>query len=238
MSSWLYKASRTTRDFEVLTGKNGAERYAKRRVRRVVRRSRPGLVVPQDRALKLRRFGVRARGLAVVVGLLLASIAGTSCAGSDVECSMLPSSGTFVGTLRSIQGTSATFTVESWTPTQNDAASTPSAAPVVGASVAVQYSAKEVAFLRVGRRYSVLVYDGDGGFVSSVRHADDKCSGGTVYADGSKIDTSLWSRSIVRRAALGFIVLLLLTLVVLAFVTRRLRDRRARVSVGRPPREE
>lgn len=39
LSSWLYKASRTTRDFEVLSGKNGAERYAKRRLRRVVRRN-------------------------------------------------------------------------------------------------------------------------------------------------------------------------------------------------------
>ena len=38
LSSWLYKASRTTRDFEVLSGKNGAERYAKRRIRRVARR--------------------------------------------------------------------------------------------------------------------------------------------------------------------------------------------------------
>jgi hypothetical protein len=39
LSSWLYKASRTTRDFEVLTGKNGGERYLKRRIRRVARRN-------------------------------------------------------------------------------------------------------------------------------------------------------------------------------------------------------
>ncbi len=38
LSSLLYKASRASRDVEVLTGKNGLERYAKRRVRRVVRR--------------------------------------------------------------------------------------------------------------------------------------------------------------------------------------------------------
>jgi hypothetical protein len=38
LSSWLYKASRTTRDFEVLTGKNGGERYVKRRIRRAARR--------------------------------------------------------------------------------------------------------------------------------------------------------------------------------------------------------
>jgi len=38
LSSWLYKASRTTRDLEVLSGKNGGERYVKRRIRRVARR--------------------------------------------------------------------------------------------------------------------------------------------------------------------------------------------------------
>lgn len=38
LSSWLYKASRTTRDLEVLRGKNGGERYLKRRIRRVTRR--------------------------------------------------------------------------------------------------------------------------------------------------------------------------------------------------------
>ncbi|MGO9875442.1 MAG: hypothetical protein ACLPVY_16770 [Acidimicrobiia bacterium] len=38
LSSWLYRASRTTRDLEVITGHDGVERYAKRRVRRVVRR--------------------------------------------------------------------------------------------------------------------------------------------------------------------------------------------------------
>lgn len=38
LSKWLYKASRTARDVEVLEGNHGVERYAKRRVRRVVRR--------------------------------------------------------------------------------------------------------------------------------------------------------------------------------------------------------
>ncbi|MDP9333530.1 MAG: hypothetical protein M3Q30_09510 [Actinomycetota bacterium] len=38
LSSWFYKASRTTRDFEVLTGQNGGERYVKRRIRRSARR--------------------------------------------------------------------------------------------------------------------------------------------------------------------------------------------------------
>jgi hypothetical protein len=36
--SWLYNASATTRDFEVITGADGVARFAKRRVRRVERR--------------------------------------------------------------------------------------------------------------------------------------------------------------------------------------------------------
>jgi hypothetical protein len=38
LSSWLYRASRTTRDLEVLSGQDGIERYAKRRARRWERR--------------------------------------------------------------------------------------------------------------------------------------------------------------------------------------------------------
>lgn len=38
LSSILYKASRNVRDIEVITGKHGAQRYLKRRVRRAVRR--------------------------------------------------------------------------------------------------------------------------------------------------------------------------------------------------------
>ncbi|HET9730313.1 MAG TPA: hypothetical protein VFR41_12860 [Acidimicrobiia bacterium] len=38
LSSWLYRASRTARDLEVLSGDHGVERYAKRRLRRIERR--------------------------------------------------------------------------------------------------------------------------------------------------------------------------------------------------------
>lgn len=38
LSEIFYKLSRTTRDMEVLTGKNGPKRYVKRRIRRVIRR--------------------------------------------------------------------------------------------------------------------------------------------------------------------------------------------------------
>jgi hypothetical protein len=34
LSSMLYRASRATRDIEVVTGEHGVERYAKRRLRR------------------------------------------------------------------------------------------------------------------------------------------------------------------------------------------------------------
>lgn len=42
-SSFLYRVSRLSRDLEVLAGKNGSERYAKRRFRRVIRRRGLGL---------------------------------------------------------------------------------------------------------------------------------------------------------------------------------------------------
>ena len=35
----LYRASRASRDIEVITGADGVERYAKRRMRRVFRRN-------------------------------------------------------------------------------------------------------------------------------------------------------------------------------------------------------
>ena len=38
LSEILYRASRASRDAEVITGKDGVDRYVKRRVRRVVRR--------------------------------------------------------------------------------------------------------------------------------------------------------------------------------------------------------
>lgn len=38
LSRALFRASRLTRDVEVITGKNGIDRYARRRVRRVIRR--------------------------------------------------------------------------------------------------------------------------------------------------------------------------------------------------------
>lgn len=38
LSKFLYKASRTARDVEVITGNHGVERYAKRRARRWWRR--------------------------------------------------------------------------------------------------------------------------------------------------------------------------------------------------------
>lgn len=44
LSYWLYRASRATRDAEVITGKDGVDRYVKRRVRRVVRRKGLGFL--------------------------------------------------------------------------------------------------------------------------------------------------------------------------------------------------
>jgi hypothetical protein len=164
----------------------------------------------------------------VVAGLLFASTTISSCAHSD--CSKSGTSGTVVGTLTSVSGENATFTVQSWTPTPGVALET--ATPTVGSDVVVRYSSTEIRFLHVGKHYSVLVYENGTGFDSGVHHADDNCSGGTIYANGKAIDTSLWSRTIVRRAIIGFVVFLVVLLVFLAWVTRRSRRRRTSTTVS------
>jgi hypothetical protein len=153
-----------------------------------------------------------------VVGLLIGATTIASC--THVECSQGIASGTIVGMLTSIRGTSATFAVATWTPNpEGPALTTP---PVQDANVVVRYTADEITFLRTGERYSVEVSpDGDG--IGSGVHRAGSCSGGTIYANGKSIDTSVWSRSIVQRALVGFVVLCVVLLVFLAWITRRNR---------------
>jgi hypothetical protein len=163
----------------------------------------------------------RTWSVVVVVGLLLASTTLGSC-GGDAECDMSPGSGTIVGTLTAVRGTGASFAVASWTPNpEGSALTTP---PVDGASVVVQYASDEITFLRVGRSYSVAVYP-VGDAIGSGVHRAGSCSGGTVYADGKSIDTSVWSRSIVHRALVGFAVFVVAALALLTLFTLRNRRR-------------
>ena len=47
----------------------------------------------------------------------------------------------------------------------------------------------------------------DSHFESAVRTADDRCSWGTVYADGHAIDTRTWARAHLGEIVLGIVLL-------------------------------
>jgi len=172
---------------------------------------------------------VRTRRLLAVVGLLFAATTGTSCGTVDCSSSKIGDSGVFVGRLTSVHGDNATFSVESWTPARGGALVSP--APVVGSTVVVEYVSNEIRFLHVGRRYAVSVFDGDHGLGSGV-HTANSCSGGTVNANGSSIDTSLVSRPIVKRALRAFVLVIVLMLVLLAWITRRSHRARSVTTVS------
>ena len=160
---------------------------------------------------------MRTRRLLAVVALLFAAATGTSCGTVNCSSSQIGESGILVGRLTAIHGGNATFSVESWTPSRGAVLKSP--APVVGSTVVVEYSPSEIRFLHVGRRYAVAVFNGDHGLGSGV-HTANSCSGGTVNANGSSIDTSLVSRPLVQRALRGFVLIVVLTLVLLAWITR------------------
>ena len=62
----------------------------------------------------------------------------------------------------------------------------------------MHYDEGGAGFLRVGRRYQVMAWWLSDHLFSGVHTANPVCSGGTVYADGSAIDTSLWRRAAIR----------------------------------------
>jgi hypothetical protein len=167
---------------------------------------------------------MRVRSILVAAILLLGCTTVTSC--SHAICDPAPTAATFVGRLATVRDDTATFAVETVaTPDRTDAAPV-GVVPLAGKSVAVRYSDDEQRFLRVGRRYAVMVWLDEATFVSGVHHSDDPCSTGTTYADGSAINTSLWSRPIVRRVGTGFVLLVVLALATLAWFTRRIHRRK------------
>jgi uncharacterized protein YcfL len=129
----------------------------------------------------------------VVVLLALVMLAGCSSSGGRprVICDYAQDSGTFDGPLLSLSGSAATFRVDR-VHTNPNARRLPK--PTAGKTVVVHYDLGDEQFLRVGKRYTVKVTWVGGTsatrqFVSGVHTADHVCSGGTVYADGSAIDT-------------------------------------------------
>ncbi len=171
---------------------------------------------------------MRCRVFAGLLGVLCAGALLTSCTPSHSKCSMAPTAGTFVGTLIERRGSTATFRVVRVVPDGRDASPI---RPEAGRLAVVRYERHEEQFLRTGDRYLVTVWpDPKGnGFFSSVHMANHDCSGGTVHADGSAIDTSLRHQPHLHHVVFAFAaVLAALALLVGAWMagTRR-RQRRA-----------
>ncbi len=171
------------------------------------------------------RVGVL-RGMAIIAAIAAATVM-SSCGARRTICDYAPSVGTIVGSAVERDGSAVTFVVESSTPGSHVPGVDIVPPPSVGSRVIVHYEKGEAQFLRTGTRYRVELWGASGGLVSGVRTANRACSGGTVRADGAAIETSLWSRSGVRRLAAvsGLILVGLLVISALGFSRRRHRQR-------------
>lgn len=140
------------------------------------------------------------RQVLALLGLLLAATLVSSCVTQRVKCSMAPDAGSFVGSVVEIHGSAVTFRVET-VQRNTSAIAAEFPRPVEGHHVVVHYQDHDEQFLHVGERYSVKVWPING-FSSSVHTANHACSGGTVHADGTAIDTSLLRQPHARRVFL------------------------------------
>jgi hypothetical protein len=171
--------------------------------------------------------GIRLK-VALVVGVLAATTPVGSCSSSTrrVICDYAQDSGTFVGRLVGRHGSSVAYRVEAVQPSEG-AAALPQ--PVRGTLVVVHYEAHEEQFLHAGERYSVRVWPING-FFSGVHTANRPCSGGTVHADGTAIDTALSHQSRARHILFSFAAALAVVgLFVAAWALRRRRRQRKNV---------
>lgn len=163
------------------------------------------------------------RAFAVVAVMCVAPTLLASC-GDTTECSKTGPDATFVGRLTSVRSGAADFTVATVT---IEPGGPRAHVPVAGTSITVVYGNAQEKFLRVGDRYEVSEAWIGGQNVSGVHVANDACSGGTVHADGSRIDTSSATARRARHLALliGLAPVAALTVLAVWLVTRR-RGRR------------
>ena len=136
----------------------------------------------------------------IALSLLGVLVAGSSLVSCDsrggprrVICDYAQDSGTFEGRLVTLDGPGVTFMVERVDPNVA-AARIGKRIPVAGKRVVVHYDRGNEQFLHRGRQYKVRVWwVGESQsrlrFFSGVHVANQPCSGGTVYADGSPIET-------------------------------------------------
>jgi hypothetical protein len=145
------------------------------------------------------------------VGVAFA-VSGASCEGTDCDTGAPPDV-EFVGTVTTIDGALATFTVDAVR--RGD----------VGATVVVDFG-DGAKFLREGQSYLVPATPEDDALRSYVKTAGD-CPGGTRNADGSAIDTGVWRNfrwgTVFRRVLLPVAVVVAVLLAIVWLLGRRQR---------------
>jgi hypothetical protein len=170
----------------------------------------------------------------VAIGTLGLSLMVASCGESMAKCSFVPTAYEFIGTVFERGGNHAEFVVDSLRPiSRTPPLGTPSLD--VGQHVKVHFDGSTAQFLHVASRYEVSVWWQNHEFRSDIHTADRPCSGGTVHAGGSSINTSLWARSRVQEVVyvVGPVgVALLGTPCVRSVQRRRRRARRTRLTAG------
>ena len=106
-------------------------------------------------------------------------------------CDYAAPAGIIDGRLVALHGADATFQVDRVKRPSYTSHDTPT--PVAGQRLVVTYESGDQRYLRTGQRYKVMVWwlhvPSPPRYFSSVHTPKRECSGGTIYADGTTIDT-------------------------------------------------
>ncbi len=149
----------------------------------------------------------------VVALALLVMVAG-AFGGGSTDCPTVSVAAplvSFVGTVGTKDGDAVTYVVESWQADRLPPGNPQLLSP--GDRVVIDYLGGDARFLHTGQRYQV---DATGNAIDQLTsdvHTSGECTFGsaTVHADGSSIDTGLWTRDgiepYVGRIALGVLLL-------------------------------